>query len=68
MATKNQTSCYRTRQGIRYENEADICDATFGALHIQAKAMVEQLRETGRKAFSVRHPDGFYQVFAKPRL
>lgn len=63
MPFKHQTTCYRTRKGVRFENEGDICDATFGALHIQAEARVQELREHGFQAFSERHPDGFYRVF-----
>lgn len=64
MAFKHQAAAYRTRKGVRYENDGDICDATFGALHIQATARVRELREQGHKAFSERHPDGFYRVFS----
>lgn len=63
MAFKHQTNCYRTRQGIRYENDGDICDATFGALHIQAKARANELKEEGKKVFIERQPEGFYRVF-----
>ena len=66
MAHKHQDLCYRTRQGIRYVNEGDICDATFCDLHIQAKNRVRDLREAGHKAFAERHPDGFYRVFVAP--
>lgn len=66
MPIKHQASSYRTRNGIRFENEGDICDATFCDLHIQAKLRVQELREHGRKAFSERHPDGFYRVFVAP--
>lgn len=63
MPIKHQAASYRTRKGIRFENDGDICDATFGALHIQATARVQELREQGKQAFAERHPDGFYRVF-----
>lgn len=66
MPHKHQASSYRTRNGIRYENEGDICDATFCDLHIQATNRVRDLREAGYKAFKERHPDGFYRVFVAP--
>lgn len=64
MPIKHQAACYRTRNGLRYENDGDICDSSFGALHIQAAARVVELRKQGRKAFKEWHPDGFYRVFA----
>lgn len=67
MPIKHQASCYRTRNGIRYENDGDICDPTFVALHIQARARVIELREQGRKAFAERQPEGFYRVFVVPK-
>lgn len=63
MPFKHQENSFRTRNGIKFINDGDICDATFGALHIQAMARVTELREQGIKAFSERHPDGFYRVF-----
>ena len=63
MPIKHQINCYRTRNGLRYENTSDICDATFTALHIQAANRVRDLRDQGHKAFAERQPDGFYRVF-----
>ena len=67
MPTKHQANCYRTRNGIRYENDGDICDPTTGTLQCQAMNRVKELRAEGRKAFAERHPDGFYRVFVAPK-
>lgn len=63
MPIKHQAASYRTRNGIRFENDGDICDEAFGALYIQAKARVQELRKQGWKAFAEQHPDGFFRVY-----
>lgn len=64
MAFKHQTESFRTRDGLRYECDGDICDASLGVLRLQARSRVQELRKQGRKAFAERHTDGFYRVFA----
>jgi hypothetical protein len=66
MPIKHQASSYRTRKGERYENDGDIFDGAMGDLKVQAKARVNALQASGRKAFSEKH-DGYYRVFATPR-
>ena len=61
MAFKHQTDSYRTRKGIRYECDGDICDTTPNGRTI-AWTRVTELRVGGRKAFFEKQ-DGFYRVF-----
>lgn len=66
MPIKHQASCYRNRNGKRYENDGDICDYEFGSdLLQQAIRRVSQFRKFGKRAFYEKHPDGFYRVFVE---
>lgn len=65
MAFKHQTESYRNRNGVHYVCDGDILDATFGDLWVQAKARVNELRESGKRAFYERQPDGWYRVFVE---
>lgn len=63
MPIKHQTESYRTRGGIRFMNEGDICE---GDVRAAAKAQVKAFRAAGRKAFYEVHPEGYARVFAQP--
>lgn len=59
MPYKNQTKCYRTIKGEKWENFCDVLS--------EADAQsVAELKKAGRQVRMVKHPDGFLQAFVRP--
>lgn len=63
MPIKHQADCYRVRDGLRYVNDGDVCEAPDGDLRKAAQEIAENHRACGRRAFIEKHPDGFFRVF-----
>lgn len=59
MPYKPQTSCFRTINGVRYENQCDI----LGEEHRQLAAKAKRLKTRCR---IVKHKNGFKQLFVHP--
>lgn len=67
MPFKHQTDSFRTRNGVRYECDCDICDTSRGDLRKQAKQRVRDIRAAGSRAFFEKQ-EGFYRVFRRTPL
>ncbi len=64
MPIKHQASSYRTRNGLRYENDGDVFGLTVEEIKNNAKMRVMELRAEGRKAFYEIHNGEYGRVFA----
>ncbi|MCB9047680.1 MAG: hypothetical protein H6550_16215 [Chitinophagales bacterium] len=60
---KHQSDCYRTINGVRMVNYADLCMTDE-----RNAGMIKEAKELYRKVRKIKHPAGYYQLFvAEPK-
>lgn len=59
MTFKHQSECYRTFNGVKFVNYADVLDDAV-------KLDVEQRQRAGQRVRIRKHPGGYYQAFIHP--